>query len=205
MVYPSPRASCSDPAGRQNGTRCPSCRRRLNTGPPAPVEYWSILARGRWCPAGPVIWLDPCGRDQGKALLGVELWAEIRRLKQRGGSVAARDPSPHGRSSRHDPQRVGVVDAAVVAPAEGRRALLPDDSSDQSGAPRPASREQGAEMCGAASIAVRPPEPRIRFTNSWPSTPRSGRTCIAVPSPAPGAGSSDPTMSTWPRPTSWSP
>jgi transposase len=28
-----------------------------------------------------VIWLDPCGRDQGKALLGVELWAEIRRLK----------------------------------------------------------------------------------------------------------------------------
>ena len=30
---------------------------------------------------GPVIWLDPCGRDQGKALLGVELWAEIRRLK----------------------------------------------------------------------------------------------------------------------------
>src|SRR5918997_6225967 len=46
--------------------------RRLKSGPPGV---------GRWCPAGPVIWLDPCGRDQGKALLGVELWAEIRRLK----------------------------------------------------------------------------------------------------------------------------
>jgi transposase len=32
-----------------------------------------------------VIWLDPCGRDQGKALLGVELWAEIRRLKYAEG------------------------------------------------------------------------------------------------------------------------
>jgi transposase len=45
-----------------------------------------------------VIWLDPCGRDLGKALLGVELWAEIRRLKYVEG-VSQREI--HRRTSVH--------------------------------------------------------------------------------------------------------
>ena len=40
-------------SGAQGG-----CRRRLNTGPPAPVQKWSTAAWGWWCPAGPLFWLD---------------------------------------------------------------------------------------------------------------------------------------------------
>src|ERR671923_1072120 len=43
---------------------------------------WATSARGRWCPTGPVIWLDLLIETRGRALLGVELWAEIRRLRK---------------------------------------------------------------------------------------------------------------------------
>jgi transposase len=68
-----------------------------------------------------VIWLDPCGRDQGKALLGVELWAEIRRLKH-----------VEGLSQREIHRRIGVhrdtirnALASSTPPVYGPRAPRP--------------------------------------------------------------------------------
>jgi len=42
---------------------------------------WTTVRGGRSRPAGPVIWLDQSNRDRRKALLDVEQWAEIRRMK----------------------------------------------------------------------------------------------------------------------------
>jgi hypothetical protein len=67
--------------GRRHLAQRLTCRRRLNTGPPAPVQKWSTAARVWRRPTGPLIWLDLTIETGGRALLGVEQWAEIRRMK----------------------------------------------------------------------------------------------------------------------------
>src|SRR3954452_799966 len=97
------------------------CRRRLNTGPPAPVYIWATGAvvgvpSGRARDLGSIIdrvrrkgvaWRGAVGGDQAD---------EARR-----GSLAAGDPAPDGRPPRHDPSRAGLAAAAALRPAATSR------------------------------------------------------------------------------------
>ena len=50
-------------------------------------------------------------------MLGVEQWAEIRRMSARRAPLAARDPPPHWHPPRHDPPRARLARAAELRPA----------------------------------------------------------------------------------------
>ena len=50
-------------------------------------------------------------------MLDVEQWAEIRRMQQRRGALAARDPPPHRGPPRHDPQRARLAEPPALRPA----------------------------------------------------------------------------------------
>src|SRR3954447_19059069 len=94
-------------------TRNP-CGRRLNTGPPAPVEKWTTLAWGRCCPTGPGPSLgyviEPgrkaCGR---RGAVGRDQAAVLR-----GEAVEARDPQADWGASRHGHPCGRRQDAAEV-------------------------------------------------------------------------------------------
>ena len=106
-LRPCWRRSSRRPDPMRNGVRPNKCRRRLNTGPPAPVEKWSTWRGVGVVRPGRVIWLDPCGRDQGKGVAWRGAVGGDPAVEARGGALAARDPSPHRGASRHDPQRAG--------------------------------------------------------------------------------------------------
>src|SRR5918994_755031 len=101
---------------------------------------WSTAARVGCCPTGPLIWLDLLIETGGRGLLGVELWAEIRRMKHVEGlsrreihrrtgvhrdtirrALAAPEPPSYGprprRVSKLDPYRSEIERLLADEPA----------------------------------------------------------------------------------------
>jgi hypothetical protein len=105
-------------------SRCCFCRRRLNTGPPAPVWIWASGVAVGVCPAGPVIWARSVDRDRRTAVAWCGAVGGDQANEAGGGSLAARDPPPDGRPSRHDPPGAGVWGAAALWPRPPRPSKL---------------------------------------------------------------------------------
>ena len=95
-----------------------SCGRRLNTGPSAPVENWAIW---RWGGCVRLV-LEPrliLWSGEEERVVGVEQWAEIRRLCWLSSARSGRSRGRWGWRATRSPGRWRALAAEVLAVAGG--------------------------------------------------------------------------------------